>query len=241
MNKEASLYGQRVVNWYDRWYENRGGREHAVEFLYSIAGNNVAIEVGVGTGRVAAPLAERGTTVLGIDTSIAMLARFKARGQRCIPVAVDAATLEVLARSRPSIVYCLMGTVFQFGPPHVQEKVFRGARNCLSDGAPLVIEAWVPVPTRMPAGRSATIERVEPDQVVTTVVDHDPSRKQVRFRQVVMLEEECVVIPRTDHYLDPDALDAMAMRAGFSLSERWSSFARDSFGPSSTWHVSVYR
>ncbi len=210
----------------------------AVDFLAALAGDGAALELGIGTGRIALPLAARGVPVCGIDLSEAMVARLRAKpGGAGIPVAIgDFATTRVEGSFR--LAYLAFNTINNLTTQDAQVACFENAAAHLEPGGCFVIEVGVPQLQRLPPGETvrpfdvsaAHLGFDEYDVVNQGLVSHHFSlvdgswrRGSVPFR-----------------YVWPAELDLMARIAGMRLRERWSGWQREPFGSESRKHVSVW-
>jgi SAM-dependent methyltransferase len=238
---EPSTYGERISPIYDELYEGKFDTEGAVTFLAELAGDGPALELGVGTGRVAIPLAEQGIDVHGIDASEAMVQRLRTKpgGDRVNVVIQDFADLDVEG-SFP-LVYVVFNTLFALLTQDDQARCFRAVAEHLAPEGVFVIEAFVPDLTRFGRYR----QRVEAgdlslDRVHLEVSRHDPVNQRVDGQHVVITEAGTRLYPVHLRYAWPSELDLMARLGGLRLRERWGSWRRDPFNESSEHHISVY-
>jgi SAM-dependent methyltransferase len=213
--------------------------EPVVDFLAAFAGDGAAIELGIGTGRIALPLAERGVEVHGIDLSSAMVARLRAKpGGDRIPVAIgDFAT----ARSEGafSLAYLVFNTINNLTTQDAQVACFENVAAHLEPGGHFVIEVGVPQLQRLPPG-----ETVRPFSLTPTHLGFDEFdvanqgliSHHYEFDDGVWRSQS---VPF--RYVWPSELDLMARLAGMALVERWGGWRREPFTSDSTSHVSVWR
>ncbi|WP_426595897.1 class I SAM-dependent methyltransferase [Cellulomonas sp. McL0617] len=213
-----------------------------VDMLAVLAAGGRALELAVGTGRVAVPLAERGVPVTGIELSPAMVARLRTKADEAtIPVVLgDMAT--AVAPGEFSLVYLVYNTISNLLTQAEQVACFRNAARHLSPGGRFVVELWVPQLRALPPGQSATVWAVEPgylgldtyDVLLQRVVSH-----HVRFS-----EDDAVhaSLTRSPHrYVWPAELDLMAQLAGLDPETRHADWVGSPFTADSPSHVSVYR
>lgn len=239
---DPSTYGDRIAEIYDEvlpdWVAAETGR--AVDFLAALAGPGPALELGIGTGRIALPLAARGVAVEGIDASPAMVARLRAKpGGDGIPVTVgDFADVGVEGNFR--LIFCVFNTFFALLTQEDQVRCFQNvARHLTGDGS-FVIEAFVPDPTLFDRGQRVEAEAVELDRVILQVSRHDPVNQQVWSQKILLTEAGARFYPVQIRYAWPAELDLMARSAGLRLTERWGGWGREPFTVRSRRHVSVY-
>jgi SAM-dependent methyltransferase len=211
-----------------------------VDVLADLAGDGAALELGIGTGRIAVPLAERGVRVHGIDLSEAMVARLRAKpGGESIGVTIgDFATTRV--EGTFTVAYLVYNTINNLTSQDAQVACFQNAAAHLAPGGRFVIEVGVPDLRLLPPGQTAVPFAVAPgrlgfdeyDVVGQGLVSHHYWRAEDgRF--------DSLSVPF--RYVWPSELDLMARLAGMSLEERWADWARGPFTAESTSHVSVWR
>ncbi len=139
-------YGERAADLYDEWHRDLPGLDDCVECLAELAGPGPALELGVGTGRVALPLVQRGLVVDGIDASPAMLAKLRAKpgGDRVRVIVGDMA--EVGVDASYSLVFVVFNTLFALVSQDEQVRCFANVAGRLAEGGVFVVEAFVPDP-----------------------------------------------------------------------------------------------
>jgi SAM-dependent methyltransferase len=211
-----------------------------VDHLAALAGTGPALELAIGTGRVAIPLAERGVPVTGIELSEPMVARLREKvGADSIPVIVgDMATTRV--HGEFSLVYLVFNTISNLLSQDEQVECFRNAARHLAPGGRFVIELWVPQLRQLPPGSPATVFASEPGYV--GLDDYDVLHQKVvshHFRYGRGREATHGISPH--RYIWPAELDLMGRLAGFELEARYAGWDRSEFTAESRSHVSVYR
>lgn len=212
--------------------------EPAVAFLADLAGTGAALELGIGTGRIALPLARRGVRVHGIDLSEAMVARMRTKpGGEEIPVTIgDFATTTV--DNTFTLAYLVFNTIVNLTTQDEQVACFQNAAAHLEPGGAFVIEVGVPSLRRLPPGETVNIVGFsesyhcvnEFDVANQGLVSHHFTASGGTF------EERSIPF----RYVWPSELDLMARLAGMRLRERWGGWAREPFTSDSTRHVSVW-
>jgi SAM-dependent methyltransferase len=200
-----------------------------------------ALELGIGTGRIALPLSKRGVEVHGIDSSEAMVDKLRAKpGGGDIPVMMGDFA-EVGAEGEFVVVYVPFNTLFALTTQEDQVRCFRNSASRLSPGGKFVIEAFVPDLFRFTNHQRVAVERLGDDVVQLETSQHDPVNQRVHSYHVVLSDGEPVrLYPVQIRYAWPSELDLMAELAGLRLRERWGSWRRDTFTSDSRLHVSVY-
>jgi len=243
MTYEPSTYGDRIAAVYDAWVAPvvAAATEPAAAFLAELAGGGRALELGIGTGRLALPLMERGVHVHGIDASEAMLAQLRSKpGGADIPVSLgDFADVPIDGQFR--LVYVVFNTFFALLSQDAQVRCFRNVNQHLEPDGRFVIEAFVPDPSRFDRDQRVSATRVELDRVQIEATRHDPVLQQVTTQQVVIGKEGIVMLPVQLRYAWPSELDLMARLAGLELETRFGGWQREPFTATSGSHVSVYR
>ncbi|PZS22201.1 MAG: class I SAM-dependent methyltransferase [Acidimicrobiales bacterium] len=238
---DAASYGIRIADDYDAIYDGLFDTEGAVARLAELAGDGPITELGVGTGRVAIPLSERGFEVHGIDGSAGMLELLAAKpgGDRIHLKCCDFA--DVRLAEDCSLVFLLVNTIYALANQEAQIHCFSNIASQLAPGGRFVVEAWVPDPPR--AGE----QRVRPRRLAAgltglVIEEHDPVAQTLATTQVVLADGAKVkTFPVVHRYAWPSELDLMARLAGLSLEHRWSDWQRRPFDTRSSDHVSVWR
>jgi SAM-dependent methyltransferase len=231
----------------DSWadvYDDQGGAAEpspAVKFLAELAGDGRVLELAIGTGRVALPLAVLGVSVEGLDASRAMLDQLLAKpGGDTIPVAVgDMADVPVAGPFR--LVYLIFNTIFALPNQDRQVDCFRNVARVLEPGGLFVIECFVPDPSRFDRSQRVQASAVTEDSVVLEVAKHDVSRQRVSIQMVTIGPQGTQLRPIAIRYAWPSELDLMAGQAGLRLQSRYANWNADPFDATSSGHVSVYQ
>ncbi len=240
---EPSTYGDRMAEVYDEIHVRLGAPEVVGPIagaLADLAGDGPALELGIGTGRVALPLAARGVAVHGLDASEAMVAKLREKpGGSAIPVTIgDFAQVGV--EGRYPLIYVVFNTLFALTTQEAQIGCFRNVARCLADGGVFVVEAFVPDPARFDRGQRISAGLVETDRVSINLERHDAAAQTVASSFVYITEEGVRLYPVALRYAWPSELDLMAQLAGMRLRHRWAGWNRAPFTAASPAHVSVY-
>jgi SAM-dependent methyltransferase len=214
--------------------------EPAVAFLAELAGGGAALELGIGTGRIALPLAERGVRVQGIDASEAMVARLREKpGGEALPVTMSD-FVDVPVKGEFTLIYVVFNTFFALLTQEDQVRCFGSVARRLAPNAAFVMETFVPDPTLFDRNQRVSTTRVEVDRVQLDATRHDPVTQRVTTQHVVIGKEGMVMLPVQLRYAWPSELDLMARLAGLRLSARYGGWRREPFTASSPSHVSVF-
>jgi SAM-dependent methyltransferase len=212
--------------------------EPAVDFLAELAGDGPALELGIGTGRIALPLARRGIRVHGIDLSEAMLARLRAKpGAEQIGLTVgDFATTSV--EERFSVAYLVFNTIMNLTTQDEQVASFQNVAGHLMPGGSFVIEVGVPDLQRLPRGETFRLFDVSDTHL--GIDEYDIANQQLVSHHFWAVDERFEKFSGPFRYVWPAELDLMARMAGMTLRERWAGWQREPFTSESTKHVSVW-
>jgi len=238
---ETSTYGDRIAAEYDQLhFPVTRFTDATVEFLATVAGKGRALELGIGTGRIAVPLAAKGLKVSGIDASEKMVAQMRRKpGGTAIPVVIGNFA-DVKVSGRFSLIYVVFNTFFALLTQDEQVRCFqRIARRLTSDGV-FLIEAFVPDLSRFDRGQRVSALDVEADRVRFEVSQHDLSTQTVRSAHVEAGEKGVSLYPVRLRYAPPAELDLMARLAGMRLRVRYGGWNREPFDSVSPFHVSLY-
>ena len=236
-----ATYGDSVAPHYDDWYPIFDG--DAITLLARLAGAGPALELGIGTGRVALPLAARGVEVHGVDASPAMIERLRAKpgGAEIKVHLADFADLSAVGEEKFSLAYVVFNTFFSLQSQEAQVRCFAGVARLLAPGGVFLIEAFVPDLTRF-AGRMVNRPaRVAADRVELDVSEHFAAEQRVAGHKVVLADgQPARLYPIQIRYCWPSELDLMARLAGLTLRERTAGWRGEPFTDASTQHISIY-
>lgn len=238
---DARTYGERIADRYDDGVVARASDADAcASFLADLAGTGPALELAIGTGRVALALVARGVPVHGVDISPAMVERLRAKpGGDAIPVTLgDFADAPVDGRF--PLVYLVFSTLFALLTQDDQVRCFANVAEHLSDDGVFVIECFVPDVSRFDRGQRVHVMDVGVDSVSLSISQHDALTQVVTSQEVTLRNDGTRLDPVVIRYAWPAELELMARLAGLRLRDRWSDWTRAPFTASSSSHVSVY-
>jgi SAM-dependent methyltransferase len=241
VNDEDGYFGERIAESYDESSGEMFERDvvqPAVDLLADLAGSGRALELGIGTGRIALPLAQRGVPVHGIDMSRAMVARLRAKpGSDPIGVTIgDFATTRVDGTF--SVAYLVFNTIMNLTTQETQVACFRNVAAHLEPGGCFVIEVAIPDLRILPPGQTAVPFHVSPTKWAFDAYDVATQAMSSNYIEVVDGRGEYTSIPF--RYVWPAELDLMAQLAGLRLRERWAGWKREPFTSESRQHVSIW-
>ncbi|MBA2367124.1 MAG: class I SAM-dependent methyltransferase [Actinobacteria bacterium] len=209
-----------------------------IDFLVEIAGSGRALELGIGTGRIALPLRRRGVPVHGIELSKAMAARLRSKpGSEEIGVTIgDFATTTVDGTF--SVAYLVFNTILNLTTQAAQIQCFRNVAAHLEPGGCFVIEVGVPELQRLPPGE--TIRAFHVSETSWGLDEYDVAMQGLTSHHFEIVDGRVAQNSVPFRYAWPSELDLMAQLAGMKLRERWSGWKREPFTSDSRKHVSVW-
>jgi SAM-dependent methyltransferase len=210
-----------------------------IDFLAELAGSGRALELGIGTGRVALPLARRDVQVHGIDLSEAMVAQLRAKpGGEAIGVTIgDFATTTV--EGSFSLGYLVFNTIMNLTTQEAQVACFRNVAAHLQQGGRFVIEVGIPQLQRLPPGE--TVRAFHVSETYWGFDEYDVAVQGLVSHHVSITDGEVDRFSIPFRYVWPSELDLMAHLAGMTLRERWGGWKREPFTSDSGKHVSVWQ
>ncbi|MEM7325760.1 MAG: class I SAM-dependent methyltransferase [Actinomycetota bacterium] len=258
----ADAYGRSFADVYDRWYHDVSDASATAAFVAARCDGPV-LELGVGSGRLAGPMADRGLTVVGLDGSRAMLEQ----GRGDLPdnvhlVLADMRRLPFAPRRNPhrapepdqttrpapptafagfGAVLIAFNTVFNLSSEQQQQELFDALPPLLVPGGVVIIEALDA--SSLTAGPTSTIGvRTRTDeQLVVTATTIDRRDQTITGQHLEIAGTGVTVRPWRLRWLSSDQLDGLAAAAGLTLVERYRNWDGEPFGPEADTHISVYR
>lgn len=212
--------------------------EPAVDFLHAEAGTRAALELGIGTGRIAFPLSRRGVRVHGIELSPAMVAQLRATpGAEHIGVTIgDFATTRVAETF--GLAYLVRNTITNLTTQDEQVDCFRNVAAHLELGGRFVIENYIPALQRLPPGETIHAFTVTPTHL--GFEEYDLATQIAYSHHYWVIDGQLETFSTPHRYVWPSELDLMARLAGMTLRERWSDWTRAPFTSDSRSHISVW-
>jgi SAM-dependent methyltransferase len=241
VHEDDGYFDERVAARYDESGAEMFGAavvDPAVDLLVEIAGSGHALELGIGTGRIALPLSRRGVPVHGIDLSRAMVARLRAKpGGAEIGVTIGdfaAATVD----GTFSLAYLVFNTIMNLTTQAAQVACFRNVAAHLEPGGCFVIEVGVPELRRLPPGE--TIHAFHVSETRWGIDEYNVANQGLTSHHFEIVDGRAERFSAPFRYVWPSELDLMAQLAGMSLRERWGGWKREPFTSDSGKHVSVW-
>lgn len=222
-------------------HTTRGDELECVAFLSRYAGDGPALELAIGTGRIALPLAATGLDVHGIDFSPQMIAELKRQpGSDAITVIED--DLVYVDLPGPySLVFIIWNSLFNVLDQDDQVRCFSNVAERLSDDGVFIVEGFCPgYLYSSGAGKHVETEAINTDRVRLGAYQHDPAEQRLINSHVTLTSEGAHIDTVHQRYIWPAEMDLMARLAGLRLEERWSGWEGEPFNSDSPRHISVY-
>ncbi|HYN34875.1 MAG TPA: class I SAM-dependent methyltransferase [Ilumatobacteraceae bacterium] len=240
-------YGDGFADVYDEWYADVTDVDATVARMLSLTGpGGRVLELGVGTGRLAVPMAAAGLLVVGVDSSAAMLDRLSERDV-AKDVTGDVTTIcgdmvDDLPDGPFDAALVAYNTIFNLLDETTQNRCFAEVAGRLRPGGTFVVEAFVPDADRRAGPTSdVSVRTLTVDHVVLSVSVDDPDNQRAEGQFVQFSESGGVRLrPWSIRWATPAQLDEMADRAGLTLVERFGDMAGAGFTDDSSQHVSIY-
>ena len=242
-NNEPPLYGDAFADVYDEWYEHVTDAPATARALHALSGGGNLCELGIGTGRIAIPLAELlapGRGVWGIDESEAMLAQCRTKLAHVNPSVAERIHLlqgdmaNDLPRGPFTVIFCTFNTFFNLDSQEAQRKCLQAAAQRLTPGGAVVLE------TAVLTGTSSTAPTIA--HTAQSSSDYDPVT-QIGHGVFTSTSPDGSVVERPwrIRYSTPAQIDEMAAAAGLICTDRWEDFAFTPFHAGSARQVGVWR
>lgn len=241
----SASYGDAFADVYDEWYHDVSDVDATVRLVAAAAeraGSTDVLELGVGTGRLALPLAATGLRVVGVDSSKAMTDRLAERdphGTAGVGVVVGD-MVDDLPSGPFGVVLIAYNTIFNLESATRQQRLFDEVATRLVDGGSFVVEAFVPEEPPQ-HGSGVEVRSMAVDRVVLSAIVHHPDSQRAEGQFIELTEHGGVRLrPWSIRYAPPPELDAMAAKAGLVLRDRWLDASLAPYDDDSDRHVSVY-
>jgi SAM-dependent methyltransferase len=237
---EPSDYGKFWADIYDDLFGDRPDNETTVAVLSQLAAGSRALEFGIGTGRIAIPLAQRGIEVHGIDLSQEMVDKLRAKpGGKDIPVIIGDCT-EVRAEGLFSVVYFLYTSFYFLTSQEAQLRCCENAARHLQPKGVFVIEGFVHDRLRFQRNQNVSLAGMSSGFVDLHISQHDPVNQIIDVQHVILSPAGIQLRPNRIRYVWPSELDMMARVAGLRLRERWADWSGAPFTADSSFQIAIY-
>lgn len=237
---DAFSFGRLNATDYDAT-QTPASTEAAIEALAALAQGARVLELAVGTGRIALPLAARGIDVTGLEISPDMVAELRAKpGGADLPVVMgDMAELPVDGPF--DLVILVFNTLFNLTSQAAQVQCFQNVARVLAPGGRFLIETFVPDPARYRDHQDVRVKTLDAGQLVLDAAIHDPVAQTLSMQRLHATAQGTRLVPLHMRYAWPAELDLMAQLAGLKLCERWSDWRQTPFDRDARSHITLYR
>ncbi len=242
----SATYGAAFADVYDDWYTDISDPEVSADVVVDLARRSAGeqrprvLELAVGTGRLAVPIAARDVDVVGVDASPEMLARLHQRDADRRIATIVGDMVDDLPAGPFDVALLAYNSLFNLDGPQRQQACFHAVAARLAPRGRFVVEAFVPEhPPRV--GTVVAVRSMTATEVVLSISEHDPEHQRAYGQFVTLVDGERVRLrPWAVRYAPPVELDAMAAAAGLMVEHRWEDFERHPFADASPRHVTVY-
>lgn len=233
-----STYGELIAEVYDQWYSDFD--QSTISTLVDLSQGGRALELGIGTGRVALPLHQAGIEVHGIDASKAMLAKLKTKpGGEKIQVTLGNFA-DVNVEGRFDLIFVVFNTFFALLTQEEQIRCYKNVANRLTPKGVFLIEVFVPDMARFVDNQTVRVIASDENNVRLEATRVDMLKQLTNSKHIYLSEEGIRMFPVKVRYAWPAELDLMARLAGLSLQHRWGTWRKDNLTNESGKHISVY-
>jgi SAM-dependent methyltransferase len=239
---DDASYGEGFADVYDDWYTGRTDVDATVATLSALANGGPVLELGVGTGRLAIPLAANGLEVYGVDSSAAMLQRLAAKPGGAEVKVILGDMADDLPAGPFTLAFVAYTTFWGLLTEARQRDCFANVARRLTAAGTFIVEAPVPDPALHDPPTQVGVRSMAVDRVVLSVTISRIAEQRAEGHFIDITEADGVRLrPWSVRWVTVEQLDEMAAAAGLNLVDRWAAFDRSPFGQHSTHHVSVYR
>ena len=234
----ASTYGERIADFYDDIYSDLD--QSLIKTLVDFSRGGRALELGIGTGRVALPLSQAGVEVHGVDASSDMLAKLQDKpGAEKIHLSTGNFA-DLAVEGHFELIFIVFNTFFGLQNQSEQIRCFKNVAKRLTSNGVFVIEAFVPDMTRFTDRQTIRVIDMDEHGVRLEVSQLELVNQRITGQQVFLTEDGARLFPVKIRFAYPSELDLMATLAGLKLQHRWGSWDRDQLTDDSNRHISVY-
>lgn len=234
----ASTYGDNVAEVYDQWYPDV--EPETIPTLVELALGGRALELGIGTGRIAIPLSQAGIEVHGIDASPAMIARLRAKPGASDILVMEGNFADCELPGQFNLIYVVINTFFALTSQEEQVRCFKNVAGLLSKNGSFLIEAFVPNMARFDENQTVRVFALDADGCRLEASQIDPIKQQINSQLIQVTGENLRMVPLQIRYAWPSELDLMARMAGLTLRHRWGGWDRRDLTVQEGKHISVY-
>ena len=237
---DPETFGALNADDYDALHDP-GTTEDSVALIAELAGKGRILELVIGTGRMALPLAKRGFAISGIEGSAAMVEKLREKpGGADIPVLIgDMADCAIDGDFE--FAFLVFNTLFNLTSQDAQVRCFRHVADRLVPGGGFLVETFVPDFSGYHDNQSMRTTQIGFKSLWFEAKMHDPTRQVIQYQRVRITEGGTKLVPLVMRYAWPQEMDLMAELGGLMLEHRWGGWKREPFTPESRMHVSLYR
>lgn len=235
---EASSYGNRISDVYDEMYPSI--EPDSINLLAELAGDGPALELGIGTGRVALPLRALGLELNGIEASKNMLDVLKRKAKPDFIYVTHGNFSSFELGQKYSLIFVVFNTIFALTTQEEQLSCFASVGRHLKPEGHFLVEAFVPDLARFVGNQTIRVVDISLGQLQLDASRHDPATQTIISQHILIDEEGTRLYPVKLRYIWPSELDLMAKSAGLELANRWGSWQKKIFDSTSHKHISVY-
>jgi SAM-dependent methyltransferase len=237
-NYADDTYGEYIAGVYDQWYSEVDS--DSIHTLNELAYGGPALELGIGTGRIALPLMATGVTVHGVDASGAMISKLRQKpAGDGIPVTMGSFA-DLPVEGQFSLIYIVFNTFFALLTQDEQVRCFQNVAKHLSPSGVFVVEVFVPELGRFDRGQTVRLDRIGESETQLDVSQIELVQQVITSQHIHLTEGETHFYPVKLRYAWPAEMDLMARLAGMRLKHRWGDWKRGPFTAQSGKHISVY-
>ncbi|MBM7789584.1 class I SAM-dependent methyltransferase [Tenggerimyces flavus] len=238
----VSTYGDTVAGIYDGWHGLWEDPADAVEYLAKLADGGRVLELGIGTGRVAIPLAARGLDVQGVDASAEMVRVMRTKPGGDLPVIIgDAADVANLVSGSFSLIYCVFSSFYGILTQKEQLRCLSGVFDRLQPGGSFVVETFYPDLTKFSNNKSLELFHFTPERISIWASRHDKLAQTIHTEDLHVRNGSVQAYPVKVRYVWPAELDLMTRLSGLELVSRQADWNGQEFTSRSFNYITTYR
>lgn len=235
-----TTFGELNADAYDALHDP-GTTEDSVELIAELAGDGDILELAIGTGRMALPLAQRGLNVSGFDASPDMLAKLAAKpGGAAIPAWIAEMASFELGQTF-DFAFLVFNTLYNLTSQEAQVQCFQRVAKHLKPGGRFLVEAFMPNRERFGDNHAVRTRKVSVDSVLLEAVDHDPVTQKIDYQYIRITPDGTTLKPLPMRYVWPAELDLMARLVGLEPVEKWGGWRKEKLTPTSDMYVALYQ
>ncbi|MEM7142177.1 MAG: class I SAM-dependent methyltransferase [Actinomycetota bacterium] len=234
-------YGESFADVYDEWYADVSDVDATVAGVADLAAGGAVLELGVGTGRLAIPIAATGLAVTGVDASPAMLDALRAKpGSETLTIREADMTDPPVDPGSFAVAFAAFNTFFNLTTTDAQARCAANLHRALRPDGHVVIEGFVPPEDGLTDG-GVSVREITMDRAVLSASEHDAQAQVIRGQHIDISADGVRMRPWQLHYRTPMQLDELFTAADFELVRRDAGWSGEPFTGDSDVHVSVYR